>query len=62
MAFAMTPTLASSAPTVETEPVIASRRCAPYPVTTTSLSWLACAAIAKSAVTVPPAVTVIGRT
>src|SRR3989449_2743854 len=31
----MTPTFAASALSVETDPVIASRRCVPYPVTTT---------------------------
>src|SRR2546425_166628 len=31
----MTPTFAASALTVETDPVMASRRCVPYPVTTT---------------------------
>ena len=45
---------------VDTDPVIASRRWLPYPVTTTSLSVAATATTVKSTVAVPPAVTVTG--
>ena len=55
----MTPTFAASALTVETDPVMASRRCVPYPVTTTGSRIAAAGARETCAVVVPPAVTAI---
>ena len=52
-----TPTFACVALTDETDPVIASRRCDPYPVTTTGSSSEACGASPKCTSAVPPGVT-----
>ena len=54
-----TPTFAAAALTEDTEPVTASRRCVPYPVTTTGSRIAAAGARVICAVVVPPAVTVI---
>src|SRR6266550_5460876 len=54
----VTPTLACAGLIVETDPVMASRRCVPYPVTTTASRSEACGASANCASAVPPAVTV----
>src|SRR2546426_2816638 len=52
--FVTTPTFAADPSTVETDPVIASRRCVPYPVTTTGSRIAAAGESVISAVTVPP--------
>ncbi len=61
LTFVITPTSASSASTSATEPVMASRRWLPYPVTTISVRTVARVCSEKSAVVVAPAVTVTDR-
>ena len=54
----VTPRFAASASTVETDPVMASRRCVPYPVTTTGSRIAAAGTSARFTVAAPPAETV----
>ena len=56
--LATTPTFAASASIVDTDPVIASRRWVPYPVTTTSSRIAAAGTRVKSTAADPPAATV----
>src|SRR5438552_4776120 len=58
LTLSTTPTFAALASIVETEPVMASRRWVPYPVTTTASRIAAAAVSVMFAVTVPPAVIV----
>ncbi len=56
--FVTTPTLAVDASTEETDPVMASRRWLPYPVTTTASRIAAAGRRARSTLAVAPTVTV----
>src|ERR1051325_10426388 len=59
-ALIVTPRFAAAASTVDTDPVMASRRCVPYPVTTTGSRIAAAGTSARFTVAAPPSGTVLG--